>query len=30
MAELRGLTVERLAEITRENFFALFSNAQAA
>ncbi len=30
MAELRGLKVERLAEITRENFFALFTAAQAA
>lgn len=29
MAELRGLPVERLAEITRENFFALFTAAQA-
>ena len=30
LAQLRGLPVERLAEITRDNFFALFNNAQAA
>ncbi len=29
MAELRGLTMQRLAEITRENFFTLFTAAQA-
>jgi len=30
MAELRDLPVERLAQITRENFFALFASAQPA
>ena len=30
MAEVRDLPVEKIAEITRENFFTLFSAAPAA